>query len=74
MPGHDEGARTAYFGAGVECTAMHFQPPSSTHTASATDSTIFGTPPTFTSMRRRQCTSAALPAIDTVASLGVMLW
>ena len=50
-----------HFPAGVECTAMHLQPPSSIHTASATEETIFGTPPAITSMRNRQCTSAALP-------------
>ena len=56
--------RDCHFGVGVECTAIHFQPPSSTHTASATESTILGTPRAMTSMRKRQCTSAAPPGID----------
>jgi len=33
---------------------MHVQPQSSTYTASATDSMIFGTPPTVTSMRSKR--------------------
>ena len=33
-----------HFAAGVECTAMYLQPPSSTHAASTTHSMIFATP------------------------------